>query len=353
MPRFYSKKKLLKSLFTAFSLILASALTVQGNGDIDVGGDIIGNPALNSAYNNNQTQLQSASQNMNQVNVNSYARTGVVGAAGPNLAATSTVIGSPSAFSNTHLFNSPWNFTPPQILFHASKTINDGSMFNCCRIINIGASLRHGIKDRLFGIYDEREFIASGSIGGGTAFTGSVITCGLNTQLQPGCVSFVGSGHVFLEEYGTSEAALVALSRMAARNGANIVGNVNCAYAETIRSYTTSLGASFGFSDGVGADGSLGGSLGANWGTSRVKRPVQPHCSGDFYIGNANRCSASAGGGANQSYFPQPVAYRRYLPPSPPISMMMAPPQQMQPMGMPPMGMAPQMQNLQPIRGLW
>ena len=77
------------------------------------------------------------------------------------------------------------------------------------------------------------------------------------------------------------------------------------------------------------------------------------HCSGDFYIGNANRCSASAGGGANQSYFPQPVAYRRYLPPSPPISMMMAPPQQMQPMGMPPMGMAPQMQNLQPIRGLW
>jgi len=331
MGKFNKTKKIFGYLVT-ISLVCLSALTTQANGDIGVDGNISGNPALNSSYNNNQTQLQSASQNMNQVNVNSYARTGVVGAAGPSLSATSTVIGSPSAFANTHLFNAPWNFTPPQILFHASKTINDGSMFNCCRIINVAAGLRRGIKDRLFGIYDEREFIASSAMGRPAAFAGPVIACGLNTNLVGGCVNYIGTGYVFMEEYASTEAALVALSRMAARNGANIVGNVNCAFGETIRSYTTSLGASLGFSDGVGQDGSVGGSAGGSWGTSRVKRPVQPHCTGDFYTGNTNGGCYAQAMGQNQSYFPQPLPYRRYLPPAQP---------QYQPA------------SYQPVRGLW
>ena len=117
-----------------------------------------------------------------------------------------------------------------------------------------------------------------------------------------------------MEEYGTSEAALVGLSRMAARNGGNIVRNVNCGFAETIRSYSTSLGAAAGFSDGVGQSGAVSSSIGANWGTSRVKRPAQPHCSADFYTGNPAACASVMA--SNQTYFPQPVAYRRYLPPA-------------------------------------
>ncbi len=324
MLGFQKNTKLFRGLLAG--LIATACLSLNVNADIAVGGDVSGG-ALNDVYNNNQIQLQNASQNQNQVQVNTYNRPGFVGGGGAG-AITNTVIGSPSAFANTHLFNAPWNFTPPQLLFHASKTINDGSIFNCCRIVNVGANLRRGIKDRLFGIYDEREFIASGAPAGGPVF-GSVIACGLNTNLTAGCVNFVGTGYVFMEEYASTEAALVALSRMAARNGANIVGNINCAFAETIRSYSTSLGASFGFSDGVGQTGSVGTSLGANWATSRVKRPVQPHCTGDFYVGSANGCYAM---GMNQTYFPQPIPYRRYLPPpqyqaGPPVA--------------------------QPVRGLW
>jgi hypothetical protein len=315
------KRSILAGLVASVGLSVGTGLGLKA--DIAVGGDVSGG-ALSDVYNNNQIQLQNASQNQNQVQVNA-ARTGLMGA--PVGGVTNTVIGSPSAFANTHLFNAPWNFTPPQILFHSSKTINDGSIFNCCRIINVGAQLRRGIKDRLFGIYDEREFIASGSPARGP-FVGSVIACGLNTQLSSGCVTYIGTGYVFMEEYATSEAALVSLSRMAARNGANIVGNVNCAFAETIRSYSTSLGASFGFSDGVGKDGSIGGSAGASWGTSRVKRPVQPHCTGDFYVGSTSGCYAM---GMNQTYFPQPIPYRRYLPPP-----------QYQPAA-----------AYQPVRGLW
>ncbi|MDJ0625877.1 MAG: hypothetical protein QNJ31_05875 [Candidatus Caenarcaniphilales bacterium] len=292
-------------------------------------GDNVTNSPVSNTNNNNQIQLQNASQNLNQIQVNNKA--GIIGPGTSGGGAIATVVGSPSAFANTHLFNGPWNFTPPNILFHCSKTINDGSPFSACRIVNVGAFLKRGIKDRLFGIYDEREFIASGAPGGGAFAGGAVIACGLNTKLPPGCVTYIGTGYVFMEEYATTEAALVSLSRMAARNGANIVGNVNCAFAETIRSYGTSLGAAFGFSEGVGDDGAVSGSLGANWGTSRVKRPVQPHCSGDFYIGSPSGCYAM---GMNQTYFPQPIPYRRYLPPAP-----IAPPQ------------IPQYK--QPVRGLW
>ena len=297
-------------LLTAVSLGLSLGFSLKLKADIAVGGNFTGGTASDIS-NNNQIQLQNASQNLNQTQVNSYSRAGMVSS--PGGGGSNTVIGSPSAFANTHLFNAPWNFTPPNILFHCSKTINDNSAFSACRIINIGATLRHGIKDRLFGIYDEREFIASGG-GGGVFGGGAVIACGLNTSLPAGCVHYIGTGYVFMEEYGTSEAALVALSRMAARNGGNIVGNVNCGFAETIRSYSTSLGAAAGFSNGVGQSGAVSSSIGANWGTSRVKRPAQPHCSADFYTGNASGCAMAMG--MNQTYFPQPVAYRRYLPPA-------------------------------------
>ncbi|MDX1920578.1 MAG: hypothetical protein SFU25_07600 [Candidatus Caenarcaniphilales bacterium] len=297
----------------SLGLNLASSTGVFAQANVTVGDGFTGTAAVSPVFNNNQIQTQNSSQNLNQIQVSSISnsRAGIIGPA-VGAGAAATVVGSPSAFANTHLFNGPWNFTPPNLLFHCSKTINDGSVFSACRIVNVGANLRRGIKDRLFGIYDEREFIASGVPGGGIFAGGAIIACGLNTQLPAGCVTYMGTGYVFMEEYGTTEAALVALSRMAARNGANIVGNVNCAFAETIRTYTTSLGAAFGFSDGVGSDGAVSGSLGATWGTSRVKRPVQPHCSGDFYMGSASGCYAM---GMNQTYFPQPIPYRRYLPP--------------------------------------
>ncbi len=310
----FSKKMNIKKGFALLAAIgfgLSLGFSLKLKAEIAVGGDFTGGTASDIS-NNNQIQLQNASQNLNQTQVNSYSRAGIISA--PGGGGSSTVIGSPSAFANTHLFNAPWNFTPPSILFHCSKTINDNSAFSACRIINIGAGLRRGIKDRLFGIYDEREFIASGG-GGGPGFSGgSVIACGLNTSLPAGCVHYIGTGYVFMEEYGTSEAALVALSRMAARNGGNIVGNVNCGFAETIRSYSTSLGAAVGFGNGIGQSGALSSSIGANWGTSRVKRPAQPHCSADFYSGNASGCAMAMN--MNQTYFPQPVAYRRYLPPA-------------------------------------
>jgi len=328
---FSHKNNRLKGLLlgVAISLGLSLSINLQLHADVAIGGDVSGG-TVSDINNNNQIQLQNASQNQNQIQVNQYQRAGVTGVAGANVGGGGghTVIGSPSAFANTHLSNAPWNFTPPGLLFHCSKTINDGSVFSACRIVNVGARLKRGIKDRLFGVYDEREFIASGAGGGGAFGGGSVIACGLNTSFPNGCVSYVGTGYVFMEEYASTEAALVALAQMAAKNGANVLGNVNCAFAETIRSYSTSLGAAFGFSNGVGDDGSLGGSLGANWGNSRVKRPVQPHCSGDFYIGSASGCYAL---GMNQTFFPHPIPYRRYLPP---------PQYQMPAYG-------------QPVRGLW
>jgi hypothetical protein len=328
---FHFKNRIYKGLLLGVvaSLTLTFNLNTKISADIAVTGNVSGG-TLSDINNNNAIQQQNASQNLNQIQISNSSRAGLIGA-GISGGAANTVVGSPSAFANTHLFNAPWNYTPPAILFHPSKTINDGSIFNCCRIVNIGAQVRRGIKDRLFGIYDEREFIASGAPGG-PPFAGPVIACGLNTQLSAGCVNYVGTGYVFMEEYASTEAALVSLSAMAARNGANIVGNVNCAFAETIRTYSTSLGASFGFSDGVGQDGSVGTSAGASWGTSRVKRPVQPHCTGDFYVGNASGCYAMASN-QNQTYFPQPIPYRRYLPP----------PQYVQ----------QQAAYQQPVRGLW
>lgn len=329
MLGFYHNKNKIKGLFTkqvtrkllgvvipvviSLGLNLASSTNVFAQANVSVGDNFSGTAAVSPTFNNNQVQTQNSSQNLNQIQVSSINNSRAMIAPGVGGGAAATVIGSPSAFANTHLFNGPWNFTPPNILFHCSKTINDGSVFSACRIINVGANLRRGIKDRLFGIYDEREFIASGAPAGGVFAGGAIIACGLNTQLPSGCVTYIGTGYVFMEEYATTEAALVSLSRMAARNGANILGNVNCAFAETIRSYSTSLGAAFGFSDGVGKDGAISSSLGASWGTSRVKRPVQPHCSGDFYMGSASGCYAM---GMNQSYFPQPIPYRRYLPPA-------------------------------------
>ena len=304
-----SYKGLIAGLVLSLSLSVASNFHL--NADIAIGGDANGGNIADIA-NTNAIQLQNASENLNQVQVNSYSRAGILQGAGV-IGGSNTVIGSPSAFAGTHLFNAPWNYTAPNLMFHCSKTINDGSVFSACRIVNVGAHLRRGIKDRLFGIFDEREFIASGGPALGV-FPGPVIACGLNTSLPAGCVSYLGTGFVFMEEYATSEAALVALARMAARNGANVVGNVNCAFAETIRSYNTSLGAAFGFSNGVGDTGAISGTLGGSWSNSRVKRPVQPHCSGDFYVGNPGGCSNMAMG-MNQTFFPQPIPYRRYLPP--------------------------------------
>ncbi|MBO1063026.1 MAG: hypothetical protein ACK481_07490 [Candidatus Melainabacteria bacterium] len=308
------------------SLSLLTSLIPSSIADVVVGGSITNGTATDLS-NVNQIGLQNASTNQNQINVQQRASIIGNGAGG---AVTNTVMGSPSAFASTHLHNGPWNFTPPQILFDASKTINDGSIFNCCRIVNVGAKLRKGIKDRLFGIYDEREYIAAGVGGGMAAYTGGIVACGINTQLPSACVTYIGSGHVFMEEYASTEAALVSLSRMAAKNGANVVGNVNCAFAETVRSYSTGVGGAIGGADASGENGSVSGSLGANWATSRVKRPVQTHCSGDFYMGNASNCYAL---GMNQTYFPQPRPYKRYLPPPP--------------------NFAPPASYQEPVRGLW
>ncbi|MDX1918996.1 MAG: hypothetical protein SFT81_07670 [Candidatus Caenarcaniphilales bacterium] len=306
------------------SAVSLGALPV--NADITVGGN---GTNLNNNENNNIVQPVQQTQIKNFGNV----PTGPVSAT-----AGAIVTGSPSAYSHTHLFHGPWNFTPPDILFHPSKTIGDNSVFSCCRIINVGTPLRGNIKDFLFGIYDEREAITS-RVGKVKKVkpTGSVIVCGLNTNIPPGCASFIGTGYAYLEEYATTEAALVGLARMAARQGANIVGNVNCAYMETIRTYSTALGGTFGFTnpiDGKDANSTIGGAGAAAWGTSRVKRPAMPHCTGDFYLGNSNGCYYAADT-MNQTHFPQPVAYRRYLPPPP------APP----PPPPPPAN--------QPVRGLW
>ncbi len=243
---------------------------------------------------------------------------------------TQAVLMSPSAYSHTQLFHGPWNFTPPHILFHPTKTINDNSIYSRCRVVNVGAPLRARIKDYLFGIYDEKEYIASAiSSASPSVPSGAIIVCGLDTNLPPSCVSYLGTGYVFMEEYATTEAALVGLARIASKNSANLVGNLNCTYAETVRSYSTGIGASIGGSATDSESVAGGTSIGATWGTTRVKRPAQPHCSGDFYVGSPG-CPVIA----QANFVPPPIPYKRYLP-APPAPTYAAP------------------QQGQPVRGYW
>ena len=219
-----------------------------------------------------------------------------------------TVVGSPSAFANTHLYNSPWNFTPPHLLFHASKTINDHSAFRACRLINLSTNVRDSIKDKFFGVFDEKEFISTG-IGrlprSSPVPSGHIIVCGLNTEIPPSCVTFVGTSYILMENYSSTEAALVGIAQTAAKHGANLVGNLNCPYQETVESFSTGVGAVLDLNKGKD------GALGASWDSSRVRRPVQPHCSGDFYVVTTD-CKVDS------TYFPKPRPYRRYLPPAQP-----------------------------------
>lgn len=216
------------------------------------------------------------------------------------------IIGSPSAYAYDKYYNSPWNFTPPQVLFHPTKTINDHSVFHKCRMIELSANIRDSLKDKLFGIFDEKEFISSGVgrlKGKSPVKSGQVITCGMNTNLPPSCVKFVGTGYVYMEDYVSTEAAMVGIARIAASKGANLIGNMNCAYQGNIQSASTGAGIGLG-----GVDGDDVGSLGLSAGTSKAKRTVQPHCNGDFYIVTGN-CKKS-----EDPYMPAPRPYRRYLP---------------------------------------
>jgi|GEM_PF-2090630 len=229
-----------------------------------------------------------------------------------------SILGSPSAFANTHLSHTPWNFTSPNLLFHTSKTINDGSCFSHCRLVNIGANLKRSIKSKIFGIFDEREFVASGVPTSGIPIaSGSVIACGVHSRLPIGCLQFLGTGYVLLEEHSSTEAALVSLARMAGGHGANLVGNVHCGFTETIRgtSATGGLGIS---TNEIQIDGDhIGLAAGLTMGRTVVERPSKPNCSADFFIAGANRsCYVSHAMGSNQTYMPRPVPQRRYLPPA-------------------------------------
>ena len=246
---------------------------------------------------------------------------GNASAAVPTAGAPNSILGSPSAFTNTHLSHTPWNFTAPNLLFHPSKTINDGSCFSQCRLVNIAANLKRSIKSKIFGIFDEREFIASGVPTSGIPIaSGSVVACGVHSQLPVGCLQFVGTGYVLLEEHSSTEAALVSLARMAGGHGANLVGNVNCGFTETIRgtSATASLGAS---TNELKLDGQhVGLAAGLSAGRTVVERPSKPNCSADFFIAGANRsCYGSQQAQimkSGQTYMPMPLPQRRYLPPA-------------------------------------
>ena len=246
----------------------------------------------------------------------------------------------PSAYSHTHLYNGYWNFIPPHILFHPTKVIGDSSMFCQCRLINVTTNIRHSFKDRFFGVFDERAYVLSGvgrvsgaTFAGPTVASEFMIVCGLNTQLPPGCVSFIGSGHIFMENYATTEGALVSLAQMGASKGANVIGNVTCAYAESVQSFGSGLGLGGSYTgpaeDGVGAL-----SLGGSWSTGITKRPSQPFCTGDFYVATLEGCFQGNG----LAHAPAPRPYRRYLPANnlPPVSQRQYIPQ-----------------SETPVRGLW
>lgn len=218
----------------------------------------------------------------------------------------SVVVGSPSSFSQGHLYNSPWNFTPPHLLFHPSKTINDHSAFHRCRLVNLSTQIRDSFKDKILGIFDEKEFISTGVgklKGSAPVRPNHIVVCGLQTAISPKCVQYIGTGYILLEEYSSTEAALVGISQIASKKGANLIGNLNCPYAETVRSRNIGAGGSVG-DLGNSSFGSLGGVAAQN----RSLRTVQPHCNGDFYL-VTKACKVS-----NDNYMPQPRPYRRYLP---------------------------------------
>jgi len=269
---------------------------------------------------------------------------GLVGAPNP-APGNAAVLGSPSAYANVHLFHSPWNFTPPNLLFHPTKTLNDNSPYHLCRMINTGVSVRDSFRDKVMGIYDEREHISAMPAPGllnkvKSKFSNNpnnplnrkfnqVIVCGLNATLPRGCVTFMGTAHVYNKDYASTEAALNGLAQLAAKKGANLVGHVNCAYAESIHGINMGAGASLGGVDSD-HDSAGSGSLGLSWGNSRVTRPAHPHCSGDLYL--ATMCTPSSPG----SGFMQPRPYRRYLP---------VPPR--------PLATPPSARQRATVRGLW
>lgn len=215
-------------------------------------------------------------------------------------------IGSPTSFANANYYNSPWNFTSPEYLFHPTKTINDHSAFHKCRLINTKTPIRDSLKDKLLGVFDEKEFISTG-VGKlrwkPPVNQGNIIVCGINTQIPAHCVRFIGTGYVYMNEYVSTEAALVAISREAINKGSNLVGNVNCPFQENITNRGGGVGGALGklkYYDALSAGGNID--------TSHSKRTIQPHCSGDFYTVTGD-CVIK-----EDTYRPTPRPYRRYLP---------------------------------------
>lgn len=272
----------------------------------------ISNPINNnsSAVTGPVNSYSGSNSSIYQKNISVNSTAGVSGAMVPTA--------PPSAYAGTGFYNSPWNFIPPNILFHPTKTINDGSCFAKCRLVKVNAPLKTSLRDKIFGVFDEEKFVSSGMgdtrghmlMGGGsTVTTDSIIVCGLNTELPAGCVKFVGSGTVNMDTYATTEGALVGLGRLAAKNGANLLGNVNCAYAETIKSDNWGVGLGGSITDALGGHSAGSGSIGAQYGSAVTKRPAQPYCAGDFYIATLQACQQP-----EPVYAPQPRQYRRYLP---------------------------------------
>ncbi len=224
---------------------------------------------------------------------------------------TSTIVSSPNTYSSDAYYNSPWNFTPVELLFHKSKTINDSSAFSSCRLVNTTTRIRDSFKDVFLGVFDEKEYISTG-VGKMPLFSknenkiNQVIVCSIQTEIPPQCVNYLGTGYVYMEDYVSTEAALLGVAQLASKKGANLVGNMRCLYQQNAQSFSTALGATTGALDMKKGDANSN-TAGLGWGSSRAKKPVQPHCSGDFYI--ATPCE-----GGDSNYYPKPRAYRRYLP---------------------------------------
>ncbi len=308
----------------------------------------------NINYNPIQNNLNNASQSMSNAQiVNENNNVSFVAAGGGNIPTPLP----PSAYITNINHNNAWNYVAPNILFDNSKVIGGNTIFSNCRLVNVNAGIRHSVKDIFFGVFDERTYVMSGvnnifNNGGGCCCgagcrnkcsscstkinISSMLCCGQGiTQIPNGIGIFIGSGHVFMENYSTSEAALVALAQMGSKRGANLVGNIYCGFSEAVQSFGLGVGAGGGYSDKIGNNEFVSGSIGASWGTGITKRPVQPFCTGDFFLTTANALTSAA---SNNIYAPQPRLYRRYLPSegAQPMSMMRyAPPSQM------------------PVRGLW
>jgi len=321
----HSLKWLIGSVYLSMLLLISTGLPLlaeQSNITNNNNNNLENTNLINNALDNN-VQLNVSNRS------GAFGSVGSSGGAGVPGGGIGTVVsGAPAHYAMAQPFNAPWNFTSPNTLFHCSKLINDSSMFSKCRLINVDTPLRTRFKDKFLGVFDDRRFVASGLGGARLAphIGPAVVACSPITPINPCCSQFLGSGYVSMEEYATNEEALVGLSQIAAKNGANLVGNINCGFGDGVRSSGLGLGASVGYNHSIDNDNAIGTTLGATWNTALSKRTAQPFCTGDFYLASLQACNACAANtgtiaGQRAMYMHKPIAYRRYLPPAPPRPM--------------------------------